>query len=426
MIADRIVHNIKELVTPSPSQGPKKGSDMTSTDRYHDAFVAVRDGRILDFGEGPFDAYIGEKTVLDDARGRIMTPGMIDGHTHLVHAGSREHEAEKTMMGVPYLDILKSGGGILSTVESTRHAPFDALYAQSMVSLDRMLAYGVTQVEGKSGYGLDRDTEIKQLRVQKALNKAHPINIHGTYLGAHALPGEYKQDRDGFLDLVIDTMDQLRREDLARFVDVFCEKGAFTLEESRRVLEAAKAKGFGLKIHADEMHSLGGVAMAAGLDARSADHLMVIDDEGIRALGRSKTVANLLPATSFYLGKSYAPARRMIDEGLAVALSSDYNPGSSPSENYLFTLNLAALKLQMRPDEILTAATINGAHALGIDGRYGTIANGKQADLVLWDAPNWPYVLYHYAVNHVNTVYKDGTIVLKDKRTIRRIHDETD
>lgn len=418
MNADRILYNIKELLTPPLSQEPRKGMDMASIDRYHDAFIAIRNGRVLDFGEGAYDAYIGERTVLDDVRGRIVTPGLIDGHTHLVHAGSREHEAEKTMMGVPYLDILASGGGILSTVESTRSATFDALYTQSKASLERMLGFGVTHVEGKSGYGLDRETEIKQLRVQKALNEAHPIDIHGTFLGAHALPGEFKQDRDKFLDLVIDTMDQVKSEQLALFVDVFCEKGAFTLEESRKVLRAAKERGFGLKIHADEMHSLGGVAMAVQLGAHSADHLMVIDDEGIRALAQSRTVANLLPATSFYLGKPYAPARKMIDEGLAVALSSDYNPGSSPSENYLFTLNLAALKLRMRPDEILTAATINAAHALGIHSEYGAIAKDHQADLVLWDAPNWPYVLYHYAVNHVNTVYKDGVIVLKDKQSI--------
>lgn len=393
---------------------------MKSIDRYHDAFVAIKNGRILDFGEGTFDPYIGAKTILDDAGGRIVTPGLIDGHTHLVHAGSREHEAEKTMMGVPYLDILKEGGGILSTVESTRRASFDELYEQSMLSLDRMLAFGVTQVEGKSGYGLDKDTEIKQLRVQKALDEAHPIDIHSTYLGAHALPADYKEDRSGFLDIVIDAMDQVKEDNLARFVDVFCEEGAFTLKESRRVLEVAKTKGFGLKIHADEMHSLGGVALAAELNAHSADHLMVIDDGGIKALSRSKTVANLLPATSFYLGKSYAPARKLIDEGVAVALSSDYNPGSSPSENYLFTLNLAALKLKMRPDEILNAATINGAHALGIGDTHGAIAKDRRADLVLWDAPNWPYVLYHYAVNHVHAVYKDGVTVMKDKRTIER------
>ncbi|MFW5913582.1 MAG: imidazolonepropionase [Bacillota bacterium] len=393
---------------------------MSEIERYHSAFIAIKDGKFLDFGEGDYKGYVGEDTRMEDAEGRIATPGLIDGHTHLVHAGSRELEAEKTMMGVPYLKILEEGGGILATVEATRNASFESLYDQSLVSLDRMLSYGVTQVEGKSGYGLETETELKQLRVQKKLNQDHPVDIHATYLGAHALPEAYKEKRGQFIDTVIEAMDHVKEANLARFVDVFCEKGAFTLAESEKVLKAAKEKGFGLKIHADEMHSLGGVGMASALGAHSADHLMVIDDTGIEALKNSQTVANLLPATSFYLGKDYAPARKMIDEGLAVSLSSDYNPGSSPSENYLFTLNLAALKLKMRPDEILTAATANGAHALGVGHTHGAIAKGYQADLVLWDAPNWPYVLYHYAVNHVHSVYKDGVKVVENERSIRK------
>ncbi|MFP4078228.1 MAG: imidazolonepropionase [Candidatus Izemoplasmataceae bacterium] len=426
MTADCVIYNIHTLLSPQAQTDPIKGKAMSMIERYHSAFVAIKDGKILDFGEGEYEPLLGEDTRLVDAKGRLVTPGLIDGHTHLVHAGSRELEAEKTMMGVPYLKILEEGGGILSTVEATRNASFESLYDQSHKSLDRMLSYGVTQVEGKSGYGLEVETELKQLRVQKKLDQDHPVDIHGTYLKAHALPEAYKDKRAQFIDNVIEGMDRVKEENLARFVDVFCEKGAFTLEESEKVLRAARDKGFGLKIHADEMHSLGGVAMAADLGAHSADHLMVIDETGIEALKNARTVANLLPATSFYLGKDYAPARRLIDEGLALSLSSDYNPGSSPSENFLFTLNLAALKLKMRPDEILTAATANGAHALGIGKTHGAIAKGYQADLVLWDAPNWPYVLYHYAVNHVHSVYKNGVKVFENECIERRMYNEAD
>ena len=423
MTADLILHNIGELITPSLGKGPKKGNSMGDITRFHSAFIAIKDGIILDYGERPFDAYTGAHTVLHDVKGKLVTPGLVDGHTHLVHAGSREHEAEKTMMGTPYLDILKEGGGILSTVKATREASFDSLYAQSRKSLDRMLSYGVTTVEGKSGYGLDESTELKQLRVQKQLDNNHPVDIHSTYLGAHALPQAYSEKRETFIQEVIATMDLVKHEGLARYVDVFCEKGAFTLEESGKVLQSAKEKGFGLKIHADEMHSLGGVEMAASLNAVSADHLMVIDDKGIEALRDSQTIANLLPATSFYLAKDYAPARKLIDAGAAVALSSDYNPGSSPCDNFLFTLNLAALKLRMSPSEILAAATTNGAYALEKGETHGLISKGYKADLVVWDAPNWPYVLYHYAVNHVCHVYKNGRMVMRNHTNIEE--DET-
>ncbi|MFW5894337.1 MAG: imidazolonepropionase [Bacillota bacterium] len=420
MNAELVLYNIGTLLTPPKTKGPIKGSEMEAISRFQDAFIAIKDGKVIGFGHGDGREHAGADTVFEDVKGRIVTPGLIDGHTHLVHGGSREEEAEKTMMGVPYLTILKEGGGILSTVKATKAASIKALYDQSLKSLDRMLSYGVTQVEGKSGYGLEIETELKQLRVQKMLNQDHPVDLHGTYLGAHALPRAYQDDREGFLEMVIEGMDAVRKEDLATFVDVFCEEGAFSLEESEKILTEAKKRGFGLKIHADEMHSLGGVPMACRLKAKSADHLMVIEPDGIDALKHSDTVANLLPATSFYLNKSYAPARRMIDEGVAVSLSSDYNPGSSPSENYLFTLNLAALKLKMRPDEILTAATANGAHALGIAHSFGAIAKGMVADLVVWDAPNWAYVLYHYAVNHVHSVYKNGTKVFENRPFIRK------
>jgi len=421
VLADTLIVNIGTLVTPRPHAEAVRGPAMNKIIELHDAYIAIKDGKILSFGEGNGEFYNGEDTEIYDAKARLVTPGLVDSHTHVVHYGSREYEFEKKMRGVPYLDILKEGGGILSSVKMTKEASKTELYRQSEKSLDIMLEHGVTTVEGKSGYGLDEATELKQLRVQKLLSHAHPVDIVSTFLGAHALPPAYKDDRKGFLDAVVSMMDQVKEEELAEFVDVFCEKGVFTVEESRHILEAAKERGFDIKIHADEIEALGGVELAASLDAASADHLMVINDSGIAALKNSRTVANVLPSTSFYLNSDYAPVRKMLDAGVALAVSSDYNPGSSPSENFLFTLNLAAIHLRMSPAEILNAATINAAHSIRRGNKIGVIAEGYQADIVVYDALNWPYVLYHFAVNHVSDVFKNGKRVVKNKRVIKEV-----
>lgn len=416
MKADTVIYNIGTLLNPVESKIPLKGKRMDQVETYHDAFIAIKDDYVLALGTTDYLSWVDEDTTLIDAKGKLATPGLIDSHTHVVHAGSREYEFEQKMKGVPYLDILKAGGGILSTVKSTREASDIELYHQAKKSLIRMIKYGVTTVEGKSGYGLNHETELKQLNVQKKLAKDLPIEIVSTYMGAHALPSEYKDDKQTYLDRVIELMPTIKKENLATFVDIFCEDGAFDVYDSKKVLSAAKNHGFKVKIHADEINALGGVPLAVSLEATSADHLMAIDEAGMNALANSNTIATLLPSTSFYLNSDYAPARTLINRNIAIALASDYNPGSSPSENFMFTLNLAAIHLKMSPNEILNAATLNAAYALDKQSDVGRLEKGKKANLVLYDAPNWPYVLYHYATNHISDVFLQGQHIVNNTK----------
>ncbi len=418
--ADVVIKNIGKLTTPRPYAEPLRGKAMDNVVEIDHAFIAIKDGVIIDFGQGDGSAFIDEKTIIHDAENNLVTPGLVDSHTHVVHYGSREYEFEKKMRGVDYLQILKEGGGILSSVKMTTDATERQLYKQSKKSLDIMLKHGTTTVEGKSGYGLFEETELKQLRVQKQLNGNHPVDIIPTFLGAHALPKSHENKRKAFLDQVVKTMDIVKKEDLAEFVDVFCEKGAFTLEESTYILSEAKKRGFKLKIHADEIEALGGVEMAVSLGAKSADHLMVVNDKGIDALASANTIANILPSTSFNLQSAYAPARKMLQNNVALAISSDYNPGSSPSENFLFTLNLAAIHMKLSPNEILNAATINAAHSIDRGQNIGAIAKGYKADINIYEAKNWPYVLYHFAINHVKDVFKNGKLVVKNQTLIEK------
>jgi imidazolonepropionase len=417
MIADLVIRHIGELVTPC-SEPPVKGRFLSAVHRFPEAFIAVKAGLIIGFGGGDFSRFVGKKTVLYDASGCLALPGFIDAHTHLVFAGSREHEFADKVAGVPYLDILKRGGGIFSTVEKTRKATFAELEAQAAKSLRTMLSYGVTTIEAKSGYGLDEETEIRQLEVAASLAKKQPVEILSTYMGAHAIPLEYALDREGYLLKLIEMMKLVKSRHLAIFTDVFCEDGVFTPEESRRLLEAGRNIGLIPKIHADEIVSLGGAGIAVRVHASSADHLMAVNDEGIAALAASDTIANLLPGTSFFLNKDYADARKMIDAGVAVAVASDYNPGTAPSENFQLVMELAAGKLRMTPEEILNAVTINPAYELGIAVRTGSIALGKQADIVLLNAPNLEYILYHYGINHTQSVFKKGVLVVENGRTL--------
>jgi imidazolonepropionase len=417
MIADTIIYNIQELVTPHRSL-PHRGHEMRQVEVIHDAFIAIKDGKILDYGNGNHSKYLNETTYLHDASGKLVVPGFIDSHTHLVHAGSREHEFRKKIKGVPYLTILEQGGGILSTVEATRTATPQELFNQAKKSLDEMLLLGVTTVEAKSGYGLHYETEEKQLLVAKELNELHPVDIISTYLGAHAVPKEYKDNKEAYIASVIDDLSKIKQHDLAESVDVFCEESVFTVEETKRICEAAKELGFFIRLHADEIHSIGGLGLAVDLEASSADHLIAASDKDIQKLSKSKTVANLLPSTSFFLNKAYANARKMIDENCIVSISSDYNPGSSPSENLQFSMQLACNKLRMRPNEVLNAVTINAAYSLGLKEKVGSIAKGKQADIVILDAPNLEYMMYHFGINHTKDVFKNGKLVVKDKQLV--------
>jgi imidazolonepropionase len=412
---DTLIVNIGQLLTME-GEGPAKGEQMKTLPILEHAAVGVKDGKIVFIGNNE-EAKSFHANIVIDANGKLVTPGLVDPHTHLVFAGSREHELALKQQGIPYLEILKRGGGILSTVQATRTASEEELFAKAMFHLDRMLSYGMTTVEAKSGYGLDEETELKQLRVVKRLQQEHPVDIVSTFLGAHAIPLEYKDDSDGFLEKMLGLLDVIQQENLAEFVDIFCETGVFTVEQSRAFLQAAKAKGFDVKIHADEIEPLGGTELAVEVGAVSADHLVGASDVGIAQLANSDTIAVLLPGTSFYLGKEkYARARDMIEAGAAVALSTDFNPGSSPTENLQFIMSLAALKLKMTPEEIWHAVTVNAAYAINRGEEAGRITIGRKADIVIWEAPNYAYVPYHYGVNHVHTVLKGGKVVVERRK----------
>ncbi|KHF38542.1 imidazolonepropionase [Halalkalibacter okhensis] len=418
---DLLLVNIGQLLTME-AVGPKAGKDMQDVSMLEDAVVGIANGKIAFIGKKKDAAEIQAGEVID-CQGKLVSPGLVDPHTHVVFGGSREHEMALKQQGVPYLDILKQGGGILSTVEQTREATEDHLYEKARFHLDRMLSYGVTTAEVKSGYGLDVDTEFKQLKVAQRLQQDHPIDLVSTFLGAHAIPNEYKEDPQAFLDEMIGMLDLIKIEELAEFVCIFLlETGVFTVEQSREYLIKASEKGFGLKIHADEIDPLGGTELAADLGAVSADHLVGASDQGIKKLANSGTIAVLLPGTTFYLGKeTFARARKMIDEGVRVALATDFNPGSCPTENIQLIMTFAALKLNMSPEEIWNAMTVNAAYAIGRGEKAGQVVVGRQADLVIWDAPNYQYLPYHYGVNHVNTVIKKGQIVSKRRKIIDTI-----
>lgn len=408
-----LLYNIGQLLTMDQFDAPARGKQMQELNVKENYAIYIKDGKISEVGPSQElrDIEADEKI---DCEGRLVTPGLVDPHTHLVFGGSREHELALKQRGVPYLEILKQGGGILSTVRATRDATEEQLYEKAKFHLDRIASYGVTTVEAKSGYGMDRETELKQLRVVKKLNENHPLDLVSTFLGAHAITEEYKNDPDKLLDEMASMFDEIKEQNLAQFVDIFTETGVFTIEQSRRYLLQAKEKGFALKIHADEIDPLGGTELAVEVGAVSGDHLAVATDEGIKKLAESNTIGVLLPGTIFYLGKGeYARARKMIDEGAAIAISTDFNPGSSVTENIQLIMSLAALKMNMTPEEIWHAVTVNAAYAINRGDVAGQIRVGRQADIVIWDAYNYMYIPYHYGVNHVNSVFKAGKLIYK-------------
>ena len=417
MKADLILKNIGKLVTMQGSSSFRVKEEMNKINIIENAYIAVKNGKILAIGVGDeFGNLCGDDTKIHDAEGLLVTPGLIDSHTILIHGGSRENEFSMKLNGVPYIEILNNGGGILSTVKATKEASEEALYKKAKKSLDRMLEFGVTTVEEKSGYGLELNTEIKQLEVARVLDKNHPVDLVHTFLGAHAVPEEYKENHKAYIDILVDVMmPKIKDMGLAEFCDVFCEEGVFTIEESEYILQKAKEMGYKLKIHADEIESLGGAELAAKLGCVSADHLMAASDEGIKMMAENNVVANILPATSFNLNKNYADCRKMIDMGAIVSLSSDYNPGSCPSENLQLVMQLGCLHLKMTPNEVLTAVTINAAYAIDRADKIGSIEVGKNADFVVFDARNVEYLMYHFGINHTKKVYKNGNLVVDNK-----------
>ena len=417
MKADLILKNIGKLVTMQGSSSFRVKEEMNKINIIENAYIAVKNGKILAIGVGDeFGNLCGDDTKIHDAEGLLVTPGLIDSHTHLIHGGSRENEFSMKLNGVPYIEILNNGGGILSTVKATKEASEEELYKKAKKSLDRMLEFGVTTVEEKSGYGLELNTEIKQLEVARVLDKNHPVDLVHTFLGAHAVPEEYKENHKAYIDILVDVMmPKIKDMGLSEFCDVFCEEGVFTIEESEYILQKAKEMGYKLKIHADEIESLGGAELAAKLGCISADHLMAASDEGIKMMAENNVVANILPATSFNLNKNYADCRKMIDMGAIVSLSSDYNPGSCPSENLQLVMQLGCLHLKMTPNEVLTAVTINAAYAIDRADKIGSIEVGKNADFVVFDARNVEYLMYHFGINHTKKVYKNGNLVVDNK-----------
>ena len=410
-----LLKNIGCIQTPVGSH-PHRGKEQGENVKYFNAAIAMEDGVITEITsdgklpEGDFD-------IEYNAGGNLVTPGLVDGHTHLVFGGYRQHELAMKLAGADYLDILKAGGGIIDTVRKTREADKSELYIKSAGFLDEMIGMGVTTCEAKSGYGLTTECEIKMLKVIRDLNARHYMDVVATFMGPHAVPPEYEGRGDEYIDMVCSEMLPAVKEDkLAEFCDVFCEDSVFNAEQSRRYLECARNMGFGLKVHADEIEAIGGSELAGELGAVSAEHLIAITEAGMDALAEGGTIAMCLPATSFYLGKTFAPARRMIEKEIPVAIASDFNPGSCPSLNLQFAVNLGCIKYRMIPEEVLTAVTINPACGIGKGETVGTIEPGKKGDLVIWNAPDFEMVCYRFGSNMVNRVIKCGELVDRRRR----------
>ncbi len=413
-MADKVVLiNASELVTCT-GHTAKYGSAMNELGVVYDGAVAMEGGIITHVGktEDVVNAIQIEEYDVYDVTGKTVMPGFIDPHTHFVFGGYRQDEYGWRLQGQTYVEIMEKGGGINSSVRHTSEASFQELFDAAYARLDSMLSFGVTTVEGKSGYGLYLDTELKQLKVYKALQREHPLDIAVTYLGPHSVPAEYKGKEMDFINYQInDCLPAVKSLEIAEFADIFCERGVFDIDQSRAFLKAAQNMGFKLKIHADEIVSLGGAELAAEVGAISADHLLQASDKGIADMIEKGVVATLLPITAFSLKEHYARARDMIDRGAAVALATDLNPGSCFSESTPLLIALATIQMQMTPEETITALTINAAAAIDRADRIGSIDVGKQADIVIHEFPSYKYLPYHIAVSTVETVFKKGEII---------------
>ena len=404
-----LLTNIGMLATPL-GKGPRKGAEQGEIQILRDAWVLCEDGVIAQTGTGPAPAVEGAQVV--DAQGSLVTPGLVDAHTHLVFGGWRQNELGLKLHGKTYLEIQNAGGGIQSTTNATRKATEEELTAKAAKALDEMMSFGVTTCEAKSGYGLALEHELKQLRAIRRLQEEHPMDVVATFMGAHLVPAEYKNDREAYVRLVCEEMmPAVKEQGIAKFCDVFCEADTFTVEEARRVLEAGLKNGLRPKIHADEIEAIGGSQLAGEIGAISAEHLIVCPPEGIASMARGGVIACLLPATSFNLGSTFAPARDMVNAGVPVAMATDFNPGSCPCLNLQFVINLGCLKYKLTPEEVLTAVTLNGAAAIDMADKVGSVEPGKQADLVIWDAPDLDYICYRVGSNLTRHVIKKGAVV---------------
>jgi imidazolonepropionase len=414
--ATLLVRHADELVTlAGHGAAPLTGAALGELGVIPDGAVATAGDRIV--AVGPSDLVERSVTLADDARvvdahGKTVLPGFVDPHTHLVYAGTREREFPLRLAGASYLEILHAGGGILNTVAATRAADEATLAQRTRERLDTALRHGTTTLEIKSGYGLDTATELRQLSAAQRAGRGHAVRTVTTFMGAHAFPPEFRDAPERYLDLIVEAMiPAVAHGGLATFCDVFCEEGVFDVAQSRRILEAGRAAGLRPKLHADELASSGGAELAAELGAVSADHLVYASDAGLAAMAAAGVVAVLLPGTTFSLmGSHYAPARRMIDAGVPVALATDANPGSSPTESMQIIVNLACLQLKLSPSEAIAAATLNAAHALGLAHEVGSLEVGKRADLLVVDAPSHTYLAYHYGTNLAERVIAGGRV----------------
>ncbi|MFX0044698.1 MAG: imidazolonepropionase [Candidatus Hermodarchaeota archaeon] len=415
MKVDIVLTHIGQLATLSGSiQTPKTGESMQDLSIIEDGAVAIKDGLIVAVGTTEeVMAEIDDRPPMPPIEfpNMLAIPGFVDSHTHLVFGGSRENDFSMKLAGKTYLEILKAGGGILNTLHATRESSFDELSSEAFSYGESMLSHGTTTIEAKSGYGLDVENELKMLRVVESLRNRLPVTLVSTFMGAHAVPPEYENNTEGYVDLVVDEMiPAVAGNELAEFCDVFCEKGVFEVEQSRRILLAAKDMGLKLKVHADEIVQLGGAGLAAEVGAVSADHLLMASDDDLEAMRRAGTIATLLPGTAFSLDSDYAEARKMIEMGLPVALATDFNPNCA-NESMFFTIALACYKMKMQPREAISAATINSAHAVSRGDVVGSIEPGKRADILVLECPNPEYLSWRFGVNLVHTVVAGGQVV---------------
>lgn len=410
--------NIGQLLTlRSSATGPRAGKNQSDLGIIENGAVLISGDKFLEIGKTPtIRKKISRKTKVIDAKGKVITPGLVDCHTHLVFAGSRADEFELRIQGKTYQEIAQMGGGINSTVTQTRKASAKELFKSGMERLNLMLSFGTTTVEAKSGYGLSTESELKILEVIKSLRRKHTIDIVPTFLGAHAIPEEFKIYRRDYIRILTEEMIPLvAKKKLAEFCDVFCENGYFSVEESRKILETGKKFGLKPKVHADELGNTGGSQVAADAGAISADHLVYAIDDDIEKMKKTGVIAVLLPSTSFFLNSRYAPARKMIENGLPVALATDFNPGTSMTESMQMVMSLACVNLKMTSAEALVASTINSAYAINRGQQVGSLEPGKKADIVIWEVAGFKEIPYHYGVNLVQTVIKNGKIAFQNR-----------